>query len=239
MKVIYKQEWSEGFDFADILFQQSGLFKEGGPEVFIYNAGAPAHKGIDPIEFAKWWKSRVSAAGAVIPKVLIFLLPPTIQGQRNYFWSKVSTDVNVEKLERIVKNLGFSVLRMDQLSIGWDVSTTGNQDGFHYGFNALSMGSMIVVNMICNIGADDFQKGNFYTIGAKLDVQYNADGLMYEYKRVTIEGEDGDSFDAIVPHPTLKEKFERDGILINPCNCFDKGRMIPYNLVDTNKFELF
>ena len=58
IEVIYKQEWGEDYTFADELFKQAGLFTAGGPEVFIYNAGAPAHKTIDPIGFVKWWKSR-------------------------------------------------------------------------------------------------------------------------------------------------------------------------------------
>ena len=45
IKVVYKQEWHENFALVDAMFDSAGLFKVGGPEVFIYNAGAPAHKG--------------------------------------------------------------------------------------------------------------------------------------------------------------------------------------------------
>jgi hypothetical protein len=107
LEVIYTQEWGENSDFADAKFKKEKLFEVGGPEVFIYNAGIPAHKAFgDSIDFQKWWIGKVSAPGAVVPKVLVFILPVTLQGQRNPYWSKMYNLQFVEKLERIAKNLG-------------------------------------------------------------------------------------------------------------------------------------
>ncbi|GMH46960.1 hypothetical protein TrRE_jg328 [Triparma retinervis] len=243
LEVIYTQEWGENSDFADAKFKKEKLFEVGGPEVFIYNAGIPAHKAFgDSIDFQKWWIGKVSAPGAVVPKVLVFILPVTLQGQRNPYWSKMYNLQFVEKLERIAKNLGFSVLRLDQLTMGWDVTTTGQMDGFHYNFNAMSMGAMIVINTICNIPLKDYAEGRFYDVGEKLKVDSDSSDLLYTYEKKTVTIDGGWEADVLVPISDRYEKSRKGESwkVVNPCNCFDTERIVPYNLVeDPVSFDVF
>jgi len=84
-----------------------------------------------------------------------------------------------------MKSLGFSVLRMDQMTLGWDVRTTGEEDGFHYGFNVESMGSMVIANVVCNAEGGIFEGDaeGWYEVGEKLKVDYNYEHLKYVMKR--------------------------------------------------------
>ena len=93
---------------------------------------------------------------------------------------------------------------------------------------------MAIVNTICNIKKEDFKGGKFYEIGNKLDVERNDNKLMYEYANETVKTVLGAEVEAVIPHPTLDEKIKNDPKwgLLNPCNCFDKGKMVPYNIVE-------
>jgi len=60
----------------------------------------------------------------------------------------------------------------------------------------------------------------------------------YEWEKHTTTG--GTEIDVVVPHPTQAEKRQDEFWgLMNPCNCFDKARMIPYNLCDEPEQELW
>lgn len=137
---------------------------------------------------------------------------------------------------------GFSVLRLDQLTMGWDVTTTGQMDGFHYNFNAMSMGAMIVINTICNIPLKDYAEGRFYDVGEKLKVDSDSSDLLFTYKKTTVTIDGGREADVLVPASDRYEKSKEGESwkIVNPCNCFDTERIVPYNLVeDPVSFDVF
>ena len=126
--------------------------------------------------------------------------------------------------------------------MGWDVTTTGQMDGFHYNFNAMSMGAMIVINTICNIPLKDYAEGRFYDVGEKLKVDSDSSDLLYTYEKKTVTIDGGWEADVLVPISDRYEKSRKGESwkVVNPCNCFDTERIVPYNLVeDPVSFDVF
>ena len=169
MGVSYVEEWGETVDVMERSMwdaaegsNRAGVFAEDGPNLYIYNHGAPAHKKPLLTDLAERWTDRVSDPSAIPPKVNIFLLPITLQGQRNPKYSRMEFRYHGETLEIAMKKAGFAVVNQEQLTMGWPVESTGQADGFHYGQNAMAMTSQIIVNMVCNAPKETLLKENLH-----------------------------------------------------------------------------
>jgi len=243
LKVSYTQEWDEkitanekGVSTVSDLYWDNprlSLFKSG-PDAFVYNGGAPAHKQFETEAFAKAWSDRASEAGATPPLLKLFLLPATVQGMRNVGWSRMNHHARAEKLEVTAKAAGFATVKQEQMSMGWMPEFTDGGDGFHYNANVMLNLDMVIINMVCNADKEMFSRERiheWYALGGKLvgGKAGEKDTIFYDFEFEEYVGKNGQSVQIVKNKASadVKESVKGDALLV------------PYNVVDLHKFKLF
>lgn len=251
-EVRYKTEWGDTVEQLREQFAKEGddpdkpgLFKpaSSAPNLFIYNGGAPAHQPLDGEGWAKLWSDASSDPDASPPKANIFLLPPSLQGQRNEGWSRNFFRGHSERLEVTAKTASFATVDMEQMSMGWPVQLTLGGDGFHYGSNTMNMVAMVVVNMLCNAPEEVFEPDRiheWYELGGKLKLRKNVEDLMLSYDSTEYINKRNEkvTIATSVPSP-VDDSTAFDEARMGCDKCETDPNIIPYNIVDLDTFPLF
>ncbi len=212
----YKQEWGETVD-ESIKFLRNEHTFDGGVDVLVYNGGIPAHKVAFNTEFSPKMQDAFEKTTGRAP-IKFFLLSVSLQGMRNFMWTKMRMSAHVEDFSIFASELGFIPIDLEQMTMMWDVKSTAGEDGFHYGFNVEAMTSVIISNIICN--GEDQSK-----VGKGIEVDINNPGFTFYTYREENKGE----YKFKMGHPTGPEMS--DPALMSLAR-FHDIRSVPYNAVD-------
>mmetsp|Transcript_18029 Transcript_18029/g.37517 ORF Transcript_18029/g.37517 Transcript_18029/m.37517 type:complete len:646 (+) Transcript_18029:71-2008(+) len=145
------QEWHDDEEKVARIYDGTGVFKGGGTNLFIYNAGTPGHRlGLNRTSYRKFWNDQITKEGAVAPPYMFWIGGPALQGLRQASWSKNLVSRWNKINEALVKELGFSWLEAEQMMTSVPLLSYTNEDGYHPSQNQYRMMSMVMINVICN-----------------------------------------------------------------------------------------